>query len=145
MSLSASLSLCLSLLYSRRQWDGDRRSKVKLQDLGSSPCHATNHLSISGHWLGFPASVPSSIEWLVWARWSEIFFSFRICASVWWLTKITEEGARLQEKKNEFYFGKAEFEVPLIYLAVNDKNYLKWKSGPCSRVGSGGTDLAVYQ
>lgn len=51
----------------------------------------------------------------------------------------------MAEKKNEFYFGKAGFEVPLTYLAVSDKNYMKWKSGPCSSVGSGGTDLAVYQ
>lgn len=29
------------------------------------------------------------------------------------------------EKNNEFYFGKAEFELPVIHLVVNGKNYLR--------------------
>lgn len=44
--------------------------------------------------------------------------------------QITKEGEILGGKNNEFYFGKARFEVPLIYLGVNNKNYLKVEVWP---------------
>lgn len=56
LSLSVSLSFFLSL--SRKQWDGERRSKVKLQDLGCNPCHATNDLCIPAHILDFVSQFP---------------------------------------------------------------------------------------
>lgn len=31
----------------------------------------------------------------------------------------------MREKNNDFYFEKAEFEVPGIHMGINDKNYLK--------------------
>ena len=58
------ISRAISLSYSRRQWDGERSPKLKLRDLGSSPCYATKHLCNPGHLLAFSASVLSSVEWL---------------------------------------------------------------------------------
>lgn len=130
-----------SLSDSRRHCE--RRSKARLGVLGSSPCHATNNLR--NPWFFCLSSLISRMARL--PRWSLIsFLALELCASMWWLTKIIKKGARLGEKSNKFYFGKAEFEF-LWYILCQWQELLEsgslvlgwnweWRFGSLSITGN---------